>query len=43
MCVQVLVCLCVLCFYLYVENWYFHYAFVDVKTDNVYMRVLIKN
>ena len=26
-------------FYLYVENWYFHYAFANVKTGNVYMRV----
>ena len=42
MCVQVFVCLCVLCFYLYVENWYCHYAFAIVKNENVYMRVLIK-
>ena len=30
-------------FYLYVENWYCHYAFAIVKNENVYMRVLIKN
>ena len=42
MCVQVFVCLCVLCFYLYVKNWYCHYAFAIVKNENVYMRVLIK-
>ena len=39
-CTCMFVCLC---FYLYVQNWYFHDAFANVKTDNVYMRVLIKN
>ena len=42
MSVQVFVCLCVICFYLYVENWYCHYAFTIVKNKNVYMRVLIQ-